>query len=312
MKNKKILGVNISHDSSICQLTDGDIDFYFEENRFNKKKEYTPSESELTKYICIDKHANQKYDEVIFTSWGREKDENNNKEYDYVIIEDIKKQLPLCENFSFYPKNHHIYHAYCGFYFSKMKEALCIVMDGFGARPYKYKFQEIESIYFLTENSNTCYYKHMSNALHVSDGSEVAIDPYTEKDGITELKYSSLFSSGTKFAKLTYQLKLGWGGDGSGKTMGLSSYGNLVGDLPQDRAKRLQVETKNDTIELIKKAISYNDCKNIVLTGGYALNCVNNYEYVKEFPEYNFFVDPVAYDGGTAIGAALWLYKNEK
>ena len=42
----------------------------------------------------------------------------------------------------------------------------------------------------------------------------------------------------------------------------------------------------------MKKAFSYSDCKNVVLSGGYSLNCVNNYHYVKEFPDYNFFVDP--------------------
>jgi len=94
--------------------------------------------------------------------------------------------------------------------------------------------------------------------------------------------------------------------------MGLASYGNLTGDRPEDLARQLQEETKLDTIELIKKAISYNDCKNIVLSGGYALNCVNNYEYLKEFPDHNFFVDPVAHDGGTAIGAALWAYHHAK
>lgn len=33
----KTLGINISHNASICQVTDGKIDFYYEEDRFNKK-----------------------------------------------------------------------------------------------------------------------------------------------------------------------------------------------------------------------------------------------------------------------------------
>ena len=86
--------------------------------------------------------------------------------------------------------------------------------------------------------------------------------------------------------------------------VGLASYPN------QTRPRWLQTHSKNYTIELLKKAFSYSDCKNVVLSGGYSLNCVNNYHYVKEFPDYNFFVDPVAHDGGTAIGAALWV--NEK
>jgi len=41
------------------------------------------------------------------------------------------------------------------------------------------------------------------------------------------------------------------------------------------------------------------------------LNCSNNFKLVKHFPEYNFFVDPIPYDGGTAVGAA-YLYENYK
>ena len=43
--------------------------------------------------------------------------------------------------------------------------------------------------------------------------------------------------------------------------------------------------------------------------GGYFLNCSNNFKYVKQFPNLNFFVDPVPHDGGTAIGACIY-YEN--
>jgi len=74
-------------------------------------------------------------------------------------------------------------------------------------------------------------------------------------------------------------------------------------------ATTAQEETLNDVIELMEKAKTYSDCKNIILSGGYHLNCSNNFKLVKLFPEYNFFVDPICYDGGTAIGAALY-YEN--
>jgi len=28
---------------------------------------------------------------------------------------------------------------------------------------------------------------------------------------------------------------------------------------------------------------------------------------LEHFPEHNFFVDPIPHDGGTAVGAAVWL-----
>ena len=59
----------------------------------------------------------------------------------------------------------------------------------------------------------------------------------------------------------------------------------------------------------MERAKKYSDCKNIILSGGYHLNCSNNFKIVKKYPEYNFFVDPISYDGGTAVGAAYY-YEN--
>ena len=120
---------------------------------------------------------------------------------------------------------------------------------------------------------------------------------------------SSSSSSGVKFAILCSQFGYKHSGLDAGKLMGLAAYGKSELD-PQGLAMKLQIETKEHTIKLLEKAFSYSPkTKNVVLSGGYSMNCVNNYEYVKAFPEYNFFVDPVPHDGGTAIGAALWLDK---
>lgn len=81
-------------------------------------------------------------------------------------------------------------------------------------------------------------------------------------------------------------------------------------------AKKLQDETKNHTIRLIREILEKTGSKNLVLSGGYMLNCVNNYEYLKEFPDINFYVDPISHDGGTCMGAAKYLWhcvlRNEK
>jgi len=73
-------------------------------------------------------------------------------------------------------------------------------------------------------------------------------------------------------------------------------------------AYKLQQETFKQTCRLIKKAIDITGKNKIVLSGGYFMNCVNNYKYTKEFPEVEFFVDPMPHDAGTAIGAAKYLW----
>ena len=75
-----------------------------------------------------------------------------------------------------------------------------------------------------------------------------------------------------------------------------------------DLSKKLQVETKNHAVRLIRQLLNRTGTNNIVLSGGYFLNCVNNYEYIKEFPGVNFYIDPIAYDGGTAMGAARYVW----
>ena len=94
--------------------------------------------------------------------------------------------------------------------------------------------------------------------------------------------------------------------------MGIAAYKNGKNNLDKqvlEIANTAQEETLKDVIELMEKAMTYSDCKNIILSGGYHLNCSNNFKLVKLFPKYNFFVDPICHDGGTAVGAALY-YEN--
>lgn len=73
-------------------------------------------------------------------------------------------------------------------------------------------------------------------------------------------------------------------------------------------AKKVQEQTEKQTVRLIQKAIDISGSKNVVLSGGYFLNCVNNYKYLEHFPDVNFFIDPISHDAGTALGAAKWFH----
>ena len=75
-----------------------------------------------------------------------------------------------------------------------------------------------------------------------------------------------------------------------------------------DIANKLQEESLKHTKRLITKAVEISGCKNVVLSGGYFLNCLNNYQYLDIDPEINIYIDPVCYDAGTALGAAKWLH----
>lgn len=77
-------------------------------------------------------------------------------------------------------------------------------------------------------------------------------------------------------------------------------------------AKKVQKESEDAVINFILDNCDFDACKNITLSGGYALNCLNNYRLLHELPEdVNLFIQPNADDSGISIGLAKFLYYNE-
>jgi len=78
----------------------------------------------------------------------------------------------------------------------------------------------------------------------------------------------------------------------------------------RDVAYQVQHETQAQVLRLIKKAVDMSGKSRVVLSGGYGLNCVANYEYLKDLQEngIELYVEPISSDAGTCIGAALICY----
>jgi len=135
-------------------------------------------------------------------------------------------------------------------------------------------------------------------------------------DGV-ECVFSSLPSMGMNFSNMSYALGCDDEGRAAGKVMGMASYGsqglssNVFNKFTV--AQELELQSFGHTCDLIQKAIDLNpEINNIVLSGGFALNCTNNYKYLLAFPDKQFFVDPIPHDGGTSVGATSILYRNIK
>lgn len=79
-------------------------------------------------------------------------------------------------------------------------------------------------------------------------------------------------------------------------------------DVMKNLAWAVQNKTQELVGDLIEYAIDTTGENNVVLAGGYGLNCVTNYYLRKRFPNINLFVDPVSHDGGTSIGLAKYAY----
>lgn len=200
----------------------------------------------------------------------------------------------------------------------------------------KYLNREIESIYHFGRQvqDRKKLYKHYSN-IYMPDDTRKA--KYTAMENNTFLRLdSNTLSAGKIFATAASNVGLKCGND-AGKVMGMSAYGEIVDDEDwidpnintmitveaqkklgphikyptfQDKAnfaKKVQEVTKQMTINLIKQALDMTKSEYVVLSGGYFLNAVNNYEYLKAFPNTKFYIDPMAYDAGTALGAVYFL-----
>lgn len=302
-----ILGINRHHNSSVCLLKDGEIVFHGEEERFSRKKyDVNPIKSLLKVFDYTDR-----IDKLAVTGF---KSPLNNIDMDsYDIYSTIVSKFSKTD-FTFHESilNHHELHAACAFYNSGFNKSLVVVADGAGSfiRP---KVQEIESIYLAEYPCKfTLLYKRDSADNYISSGWMF--------EGISDY--------------------LGFMNLEAGKVMGLSSYGKPNNSIPDlnnhnlfdgyksqpsvkflsqnlddsfetkaDLSYAVQQATQQKVLNLILHALSLSDCKNVCLTGGYALNCVANYFYLQHLPkDVNLYCEPISSDAGTSIGAAKHIH----
>jgi carbamoyltransferase len=80
----------------------------------------------------------------------------------------------------------------------------------------------------------------------------------------------------------------------------------------RDLAYACQTQTQEQVTNLIRRAVEMTGEKNIVVSGGYALNCVANYHYLEALKDegINLYVEPVSNDAGTAMGAAMFIHRS--
>lgn len=80
-------------------------------------------------------------------------------------------------------------------------------------------------------------------------------------------------------------------------------------EVKKDLAYAVQKATEEQVLRLIKKAVEVTGSKNVVVAGGYGLNCCANYHYLSGLPEgVKIYNEPISHDGGTCIGAAKFVH----
>ena len=323
-----ILGVNLSHNGSVCVIDDkGNILFYLEEERITRVK------YDDIPYTLLKKISQEYQIQEIVVSGLVLNLKFVQKSLNY-LFKELFPNIPILSLLN----HHHLTHASLAYYKSSFNTALSLVIDSAGSQvqlnPQNFQepFRENESIYRFDNNTSpvTLYKTYMSSFNYTSQNPLKYVTP---TPGIAHV-----------YEIITQHIGFTW--RECGKTMGLSSYkpdpknnfapffkdfrGNPevfektsppnnqklnFNILPKnitdiDLAYKVQKESQEVVGDLIEKYINLTKIKNICCSGGYFLNCVANYYLKKRFPDVNFYVDPVAHDGGTSIGGVLYKLHN--
>lgn len=76
----------------------------------------------------------------------------------------------------------------------------------------------------------------------------------------------------------------------------------------EDIAASLQALTNQVVLHMARHLHAITGSENLCLAGGVALNCVTNQIVLEEGPFANLYVQPASHDGGTALGAASYIW----
>ena len=320
----KILSLCVGHDSSACVVKNGDVIFFMEEEKltFNKKDNFP-----VYLFKELKKHVGDKVDLYVLTYLNYPNPEVQGifKIYEnyFLLKNNIKAGNTIVD------LNHHLMHASCAFYSSGFKEAIVFVSDGGGKIEGNWKSQEFESVFFanypckfnLLDKTNFTSYKKwdkdnpnysMGTAFHIvcrmlgynwyDSGKIMGLSAYGKEN--KNIK-NFFYKQNDKWLATEYYHKVWKQIDhGVNKKINLKKYIKYAADL----AYKVQKQSKERSLDKINDIIKKNKIKNFVMTGGYALNCVNNFEYIKAFPKINFYFDPLANDAGTSLGAAKYYW----
>jgi carbamoyltransferase len=315
---RKTVAISLAgHDASICVLNDYKIDFFVQEERLNRKKHSSLLDDKLLEILP------NKIDDLILVNF-----------HDQSKVDKVLK-LAKPKNFILDDNNHHLYHAASAFYLSNFKKAIALVIDGSGTQVKINDFlgSEACSIYD-TVNFKPIYKEVMHDMQEFKFFDIRNIKTDYDLDIIDSLSAGIMYGTVSWF--------IGFGRLEGGKTMGLSAYGKAssLPDFLYKNSVDMNVFTQNRTFNVkhhpeLKKDnfknnanIAYNaqraleklfinkmqyiksktKCKNIVFSGGCALNILGNSLIKKKYPEYNFFIDPIANDATLSLGAAKFHY----
>ncbi|MBX7167422.1 MAG: carbamoyltransferase [Pirellulales bacterium] len=219
---------------------------------------------------------------------------------------------------------HHESHAASAFFPSPFDEAAILTLDGVG---------EWATASFGVGRGNRIELTHQLSFPHSLGLLYSAFTYYTGfKVNSGEYKVMGLAPYGTpRFAPLILEHLIDLKLDGSfrmdmsyfnycqGLTMTSDKFHRLFGGPPRepesrvtqremDLAASVQAVTEEIMLRAARHVQTTTGCRNLVLAGGVALNCVGNGRILRDGPFENIWIQPAAGDAGGALGVAEFIH----
>ena len=133
-------------------------------------------------------------------------------------------------------------------------------------------------------------------------GKTMGLSTYGKLNDNIPCLLDSIHGGNANFVPVTFGSK----GIVSANLIGISDELKEDQEFRQDLAYRIQKDYEDYLIATCERALSKSRSKNLVLSGGCALNCVANYKLLKSLPkDINLYVEPVSDDSGVSMGGAM-------
>ena len=336
------------HDASVCLMRDDKVILLFASERVQRKKhigEVSVRDFKVVKGYTSTIHK------LVLANTNSGRTHLKNKELISNICKmlttvGINYPQPIIDN-----DNHHLFHAVGSFYPLGLNEAVCVVVDGVGSSftiEDKAMFSEVTSFFYANDSVETIYklffYRH--KIAEVVPGFSHRKIQELANNYPFKVDISPHIDAGKMYGTITRTV--GFHSVEAGKTMGLSAYGkpnNLPPILIEGKALTNSNLFRSDShintfcypemvslsekdkanlaynaqkafeilyLDKVSKALAMKpECKNLVLSGGCALNILGNSLVKKTFPHINVYAEPIGTDVVQSLGAALYYYKKE-
>ena len=341
------VGISRVHNSAVTLLVNGELIFHIENERLsNIKYDAYPFHalSKLPEYV-------EYVDDICLAGVGKTVPAECFTDHDVytTFISRLNKQF-YNHKIKVYDlwDQHHKLHAACAFYNRGFTDAVCIIKDGRGSdvvlndtifKPGSYgresastfvasypaNFELVENHIAFPYNGSATTGKsfvsnHLSEAMafqktsiqfgfHTLDAGKVmGMSSYGAYDENIPLIYEAN-------GLINRDLFVVDNNDLTTTRLNVDSYPYLNTDDFQIQANfawALQHACEKYIKQYIIDVVDNTGKHNVCLSGGFFLNCVANYEFLKDLPaDINGYVEPISSDAGTSMGAAKYIWHKQ-